>query len=262
MENFKRIEQKPTAKISLPQAEAVISLYKEKFEDNPERIEKLKEIFDVFLEQSLTNSDVYSSKELKASFPWTVVRLQDIAKKLFKKNYKGDQVFNIENTDEEITKNKKLEFIFGSAFAYSHGDAFAFTEEAMHQIIKRLPSAIKALQQGLEPEDFEVFTLGMPTNTFGEISTDFSDNLKKDSYEYMGRLYSEFVTEKTASEKDVKQNIKFYGISMGGGFAAKTGEKLLENKVVTQESENVDGVSVENKPYLQIQSMVPVSMGL
>ena len=253
------MEQAPIEKsespeqLILPHAETAIELYENEYDSEPHNLENLREIYSTITEQALANTEIYSSSELGAAFPASFVRIGDIARALYTKQ-KGEVP---ETTSPEKPRSRK-EFVFGSAFAFSHGDQFVFAEETMHQIIKRIPQALEDLRQGIEPEDFEIYTAGMPTNTLGNISPSFLERLQSDSVEAMSDLYTEFVASKTAnvSTPDHRASIELYGISMGGGFAAKTGEKLVEHGEATQDS-NDDS----SHPYLQIRSMVPVSLG-
>ena len=257
-------EIKPS-EVTLPHAEAAIALYKENFKNEEgleKQIENLKEIFQIFAEQGIANTEVFNSKENGASFPWTVIKMPELVRELYKKNGKEfpTNLKPYSPSDKgERTFAKQQEFIFGSAFAASHGDEFVFAEEAMNQVINHLPRALEDIKAGKEPENFEVFMAGMPTNEFGSISKEFSENLKKDSYEHMGRLYADFVAEKSSGEANGKKAVELYGISMGGGFAAKTGEKLLQKGNATQDFEKLK--AEDSEPFLQIKAMVPVSMG-
>lgn len=248
--------------LSLPHADAAIDLYREKFENNPEHIEKLKQIFGAMLEQGIANTGVFEAKESKAAFPWTVIKLPELARALYAKTLaaRGQNV----PEGRTLKKNEghafehEREFVLGSAFAFSHGDEFVFAEEAMHQVIKRLPAALEDIRNGVTPHDFEVHLVGMPTNTYGAVSSQFSGKLQSNAPEAMGKLYAEFVADKSPTAADGSTAIKLYGISMGGGFAAKAGDTLMISGKMTQDFKQAKDTGL---PLLQIQAMAPVSMG-
>ncbi len=253
--------EKETLGLIVPQAEAEIMMYENEYENNPEHIGKLREIFQILTEQGIQNTQIFHSDEVNASIPWTVIRLPELAKALYEKHASipvQTETTNSQDKNTEHTFAERREYIFATSISVQGADEFGWVEESMHQMIRHLPRAIEDLKNGREPENFETYMMGMPTNTLGEISEEFSNNLKKDPYEYMGRLYADFIS-KQATQIEGKKAIELYGISMGGGFAAKTGEKLIQSGAGTQ---NFGQEGIENTaPFLQIKSMVPVSMG-
>ena len=252
--------------ITLPHADAAITLYKEylagqsaKAERAQEDAAELQEVFNTYVEQALARTEVYESKELGVSFPSSSVNIAELAKALYKKKTGEDSEINEARMPRETLAQKK--FVFGSALGPADGDPFMFAEETMHEIVTRLPQALKDLQEGREPEPFEVYTAGMPTNTLGHISPEFLAQIQADPVDAMSDMYAEFMQSKlpetNTTPSDVQQIVQIYGISMGAGFSARAGEKLLERGQATQDFKQAQ---TKHLPYLQIKAMVPVSL--
>jgi len=163
-----------------------------------------------------------------------------------------------EERNNEGKKSVKRKFVFGSFLTQTNGNPFTFVEEAMHQCIKYLPQALEDLKNGLEPEDIEIYTLGSPTNTLGEMTPEFSSELEKEPIRKLANVYSELVQEKTPpSKQGSKTSVELFGLSMGGGLAAIAGENILETGAFTQDS---DKAEAENLPRVQIRIDAPVSL--
>jgi len=244
--------------IAFPHGEEAVRLFEKEYPGNPELVEKAKEIFEIFFKQEMENIQIFKSKE-GVEFPYTKINLTELAKKLYKENSKEPLKENLEKNIEHSSIEKK--FIFGSFLTTRAGQAFTFTEEAIHQATMNLPRALDDLKNGQEPKDLEVYTLGSPTNLLGKMTPEFFDGLKEDSFRNMGRVYAELIRGKILvadKEKSAKISVELFGISMGAGLAAMTGEKLLETGEFTQEPQPID--KKDRKPFVQIRAEVPVTL--
>ncbi len=251
-ENKEKIE-----KLTFPHGEEAVRSFEKEYPGNKEQVEKVKEIFETFFKQEMENIQIFKSKE-GVEFPYTKISIAKLAKELYAKNAVKPLKDNLEKNNQRTSIEK--EFIFGSFLAVENGTPFTFTEEAMHKAVMYLPRALESLKSGQEPEDREVYTLGSPTNLLGKMTPEFFNGLKEDPFRNLGRVYSELIKEKisSANENNNTTSIELFGISMGAGLAAMTGEKLLEDEQFTQESQPED--TKERKIFLQIKAEVPVTL--
>jgi hypothetical protein len=246
-----------TTGLEFPHADAALELYAQKYEDDPKRLEIIREIFYTFFEQELNHAQIYQSQKFGVAFPFTKINVAELANVLYKKRVPTTE---IPAETQNQMRSGKTEFIFGSFLTTDNGNEFTFTEEAMHQMMKLLPQAIEDLKNGKQPEQSEIFTLGSPTNTVGTMSPEFMKEVEQDTFGTFGKLYAEFI-ENQLNDKAPNQKskiIEFFGISMGAGIAAKTGEDLLETGKVVQDHTTTQA---NDTPYLQIRAEVPVALG-
>jgi hypothetical protein len=260
-QNFNKttIESKEnTGKIAFPHGEEAVRLFEKEYPENLQQIEKAGEIFKTFFEQEMKNITIFKSKE-EVDFPYTHINIGELAKELYSKNSKTPLKEKLEENKEKSILKK--EFVFESFLTTVNGNPFTFVEEAMHQAVMNLPRALENLKNGIEPEDMEVYTLGSPTNLLGTMTRDFYEGIKKDPFRNLGRIYAELIEEKINKElenKKPKIYVELYGISMGAGIAAMTGEKLLENNEFTQETQPEE--TEDRKTFLQIKAVLPVTL--
>ncbi|MDD2693376.1 MAG: hypothetical protein PHY14_00410 [Candidatus Gracilibacteria bacterium] len=184
----------------------------------------------------MENSQVFSTST-NVQFPYTVIDIVSFAKKLLG-----------ETGDITIGKTK-TQYIFGSSLTVAEGDSMVFIEETLHQVIKLLPSVIEAIQSGKPVKNTQIINLGFPTNTKGYITEQFAHDAEKDPYSAFADVYAEFIHSQKSSG-----NIEFFGISMGGNFAIRTAEKLMQSGKYSQDQQS--GV-----PKIQIRAESPVSLG-
>lgn len=263
LETFKEDEKREEIKskeaideIKFPHAEKVIRMFQDKYEEEPEKAEIIKAVLYDFFEQAMENTQIYKSKELGASFPWTVIKTGELAKEVFNKY--SETKFQDSGEKEPEKPISRQEFIFSSGSLMKSGYQFTFIEEAMHQAIVSLLGDLKAIKKGEEPERREIYTLGLPTNELGKISEDFSDKVDRDPFGSMANLQGEFIKTRIPEknyQEEKKEHISFYGVSTGASFAAATGEKLLNEDIVTQSLESEDNV-----PRLSIKMVSPVGL--
>lgn len=256
--------QEASRRITFPHGEAALKLYEKEYGNDPKELKEVRDIFEAFFNQEVANIKVYFSEKFGAAFPYTRIDMSNFAKALYEK-YTGAKagikpLENEKDISEGEQKRIDREFIFGSFLVTTNGNPFTFVEEAIHQCVERFPAALEKIKNGEEPDAFEIFTLGSPTNEIGTMSPKFFEDLKKEPIVELSKVYSEFI-EKNGIKKDNpndKLNLELFGISMGGGIAATTGEKLLENNGFTQDREE----SIKKGlPHVVIRSEVPVSLG-
>jgi hypothetical protein len=245
-------------RIQSPHAEAIINIFKKRFNKNRTNIsiETIRDLAYSFVEHAIENTQIYYSDNFRASFPYTVMRSADLAKVVCShyKTLPKTQARTVNGQQPSPLRKKSIEFVFGSFLNPGNGGQFTFFEEALHQFIKRLPRAIEMMEQGLEPENDEVYIVGSPTNVLGRVSQRFADSIKGGhTFERFGALYAEFVEAMLPKGKDERGNVHvyLYGISMGGSFATQTAEHLISANVITQSRE----ISAsEHIPFAQVRA--------
>ena len=237
--------QEVSRQMKFPYSEGAIKLYEKEYGDNPEEIKRVRDIFDAFFNEEISNIKLYESERYGAAFPYTSIDIGSFAKILYEQyaGRKAEITSSREKIDGEKNHEKEprkidREFVFpGAPFSRNDAGPFHYVEEAMHQCVQRLPTALKNLQDGKEPDEFEIFTFGLPTNELGSMSPDFFEKLKKEPIVELGNILAEFIEKNGIAKEnpDDKLNIELFGISMGAGLAAITGEKLLETGMFTQD---------------------------
>jgi hypothetical protein len=245
-----------------PHGDYGIELYKKEYGENKEEIKKLEDIFTTFLNQEIYNTNIYTSEKFGVSFPYTYVDIKSFSKELYKK-YKTEETIMEEKVPEQLDEKRATrEFIFPGAplnKELSDNGPFHFVGESMHQCIGRLPAAFKKIKNGENPDKFEIFMLGTPINQLGKMSPEFLKKFKENPTEVMSDVFAEFIenNSKTKESENEKLNIELYGISWGGGVAAKTGEKLLETTEFTQDLEKIKNREASR---VDIRAQNPVSL--
>src|SRR5262249_35928349 len=122
----------------------------------------------------------------------------------------------------------KQEFVFGTSVTTTEGNQFNFVEEAMHQCVKYLPAALKAVNEGRNPEDREIYTLGMPTNVLGYIPLQFAYQLRCDPIGKLSEVYAELIDKEMNKFSNLGARVvELYGVSMGASLAVRIGERLI-----------------------------------
>ena len=238
-------------------AAAVVDAFDRQFghEASDERRELVQEILKAFFDETLRNADMYSSSEkYEVKYPWGVIDTGTIAKKLYEKTTKTKigslkpyaEYLQEKGIQTEPSENK--EFIFGSLLFPMHGTPFLYQEEALHQVIKCLPSAFEAIAAGYEPETMKVYTLGSPTNLLGTMSDKLLKKVGAEgAFAAFGSLYAEQIESILSQDSSPRSSVLLSGTSLGGALVTETARHLLESedKMVTQKPE-------EQKPKLRI----------
>lgn len=250
--------EKKDEKIAFPHGEEATRLFEKEYPGNPDRIKKVEDIFNTFFKQEMENIAIYKSKE-GIEYPYTSINTANLAKELYKK-YSGKTLpQKLERNTEQ--SSIKREFVLESFLTTTNGNPFTFCEEAMHQAVMNLPRALENLKNGIEPENVEVYTLGSPTNLLGKMTPKFYEGLKDEPFKKLGEIYAELIKEKIGNinnDSNAKTFVELYGISMGAGIAAMTGEKLLEDENFTQEKQPND--AKDKKVEVDIRAVLPVTL--
>jgi len=258
--NIAERESGPHLLNMFPWGDAGLDEYAKARTDAPEKVALMKEVMYTFLDQEIQNTRIYESRG--ASFPYTVIRIKDLARAL----YNAERTSVAEPTNEvgrassaeAVPSTKHVEFVMTSVLATVHGHPFTFCEEAIHQTMRALPAALTALENGEESEDIEIYTLGFPTNELGTMDAPFTDAMVESPFKTLGSLYGESV-EKLALEskkQNQKMELVFTGVSMGANFAAEAATALLDKGLVTQSREDA---SIE-QPHLTLNLYTPAGL--
>lgn len=234
-----------------PWGDAGLHEYAKARKETPENIAAMKEVIYTFLDQEVQNTRIFESPG--ASFPYTVIRVADLARALYRAS--SGEVAST-NMPEGALPKKHIEFVMTSALLTIHGHPFTFCEEAMHQTMRALPTALEALENGEEPEDIEVYTLGFPTNELGSMEEDFTNAMVEAPFKTLGSLYGESVETLALKNlnPDQQTELVFSGVSMGANFAAEAAVMLLDKGLVTQSREET------KKPHLTLNLYTPAGM--
>lgn len=237
--------------IRFPGAEAAISVYLEQYKGETSRAKILKKVFGEFLEQELKRTRVFKSEQSGVQFPYTSIKTGELARAVYEKILGG----KLPPADSKLPAPRKQEFVFGTSILVEEGNQFTFMEVAMHECIKHLPSALRDLKDGKIPEEYEIFTLGMPTNTFGNIPPEAAEKICNNPSDELGRVYAEMVASEMRREAEPPKTVELFGMSLGASLAVRTGESLVEKRVATQNPK------AAGLPYLQIRVEAPVALG-
>ena len=232
-----------------PYGEAAIEAYLEKYPEEQEHAETLRSLFAEFAREEIDRTKLYTA-ESGVEYPYTSVKVSEFAKKLYR-DYRKKELGAL----LAASSAPRQEFVFGTSIITAEGNEFNVVEEAMHQCVMHLPAALQALDEGREPDEHEIFTLGMPTNVLGRIPPNAADRFKAAPYEEMGKLYAEQI-EKIANGSKPR-SIELYGTSLGASIAVRTGEVLIDTQAASQD---VDARE-RGAPLLQIRVENPVALG-
>jgi hypothetical protein len=252
-----------TGELIFPHGEFGIKEYEKEYGNNPEEINKVRDIFNTFLSQEISNVQIYNSQKYGVSFPYTSININNFSKEIYEK-YTGKKpsikILEDISNKSDGKKNISYEYIFPGAPLNADlvdNGPFHFAGESMHQCIGKLPAALEKIKNGEEPDNFEIFMLGTPTNEYGTMSTEFLEKFEKNPTSVMSEVFAEFI-EKNNTEKNSENNnlsTELYGVSWGGGLSALTGEKLLESDTYTQNQEEKN-----DKELIIIRAQNPVSL--
>lgn len=251
-------ESNPHLVEDFPWGDAGLDEYAKARKDSPEKIAVMKEVLYTFLDQEIKNTSIFEAQG--ASFPYTVIRVKELAKALYKAYNPTfpNRSNESEKTHEKELSKKHVEFVMTSVLATVHGHPFTFCEEAIRQSMRALPSALEALENGEEPEDIEIYTLGFPTNELGTMNESFTNAMVASPFKTLGSLYGETVETLALRNRqsNKKVNLTFTGFSMGANFAAEAATALIEKGLVTQSQED----SSSQLPHLSLNLYIPAGL--
>lgn len=261
-ERANQVERTESVHVRIPWEEEASRAYAEHAADHPEHIPYVREALRALFEESLSNMRLYSSDTLRASFPYTHVSVAKVAKSLLHKH--GHVLANRtpagspHQDDEKQTasERKHTTFLFGSVMKSFHGQGLTFSEEVIRQVMKRLPAALEAVRAGREPEDFEIYTLGFPTNELGHMDPSFLESARHEPFKAIGALYAESIKKEIGAEGDAdkRRDVTFSGVSMGCNFAAEAADILLREQALTQARGN------QQLPHLALRFYSPTGL--
>jgi len=273
MESFIFKSKKPESNITenkerpkelvFPHSEYGIKEYEKKYGNNPEEINKVRDIFNTFLSQEISNVQIYNSQKYGVSFPYTSININNFSKEIYEK-YTGKKpsIKTSEDTTNIVSDKKNIsrEYIFPGAPLNTDlidNGPFHFAGESMHQCIGKLPAALEKIKNGEGPDNFEIIMLGTPANEYGIMSEEFLEKFEKNPTLVMSEVFAEFIEKNnvTKNSENNKLSTELYGISWGGGLSALTGEKLLESDVYTQDPDKAN-----DKELIVIRAQNPVSL--
>ena len=214
--------------------------------------ETARDLIYTFIEEEISNAKMYTSEKESVTFPYTMIDIGELSKKLYMRY--ADMLPEL-HPDPENTPAASKEFIFQSFLSTENGHIFTFFEEAFHELIKKLRTALEKIKNGQEPDHDEVYTVGSPTNVLGTVSEDFVKKTKEGkAFDAFGDLYAEFVQTQLPQSEEGQNSIpvELFGISIGGSIATKTAERLLAEGSVSQSPEDEEDVTDRSKPRLSV----------
>lgn len=221
---------------------------------------------DEYLYNLVTNTKIYLSQEFNASFPFTVIRLSDIAEAIYRKigspktcNCYRCQLATDYFACETIQQQKRPQkvFIFGTIFSTGSGHPYHWMEHGIDQIAKRISGALHSLMCGKAPKDFEVYGIGSPAGELGSLSDKFVMQAGDKPFSHLGKLYAEFIhsLESNGPKDQLQAVLRLWGVSMGASIAASTAQMLIENK---QASQSFKDAALAHIPVVRVNMQVPV----
>jgi len=228
-----------------------------KFDEDAKTLESVQDFLEKYFEEAIANTRLYSSEKLGASFPYTVVRLRDVAQAMHAKfSAHIESATQGEARTADSKSLSKKEIIFGTFFDVRAGHPYHWIERGIDDMSKRLPEALGRVSRGEEPEDFEVYGVGSPAGELGIVSEDFVRATGDHPFEHFGELYAEFVDslKHTGSDKSPAA-IQLWGVSMGASLAATTAMRLIEQGRATQSREEA---SQKSLPVVNVTMQMPV----
>ena len=205
-------------RMAFPWGEEAIEIYKKEYGNNPDEIETVRKILDIFFNQEVENIALYESKE-GATLPYTRISVGDLAKALYEKQTGKKAEIKTEENGTMVESDKRhirREFVFpGGPLSQIDNGLFHYVEEAIHQCMMHLPVALEDLRNGREPETHEIFTFGTPINEFGTMSPQFFEALKVDPTGTMSKVFAEFIEKNGLVKNNIEDqlNIELYGLS-------------------------------------------------
>lgn len=238
--------------------------------DSLDTIALIHSLIDEYLTQLVANTQLYFSKEFGATFPYTVVKLSDIAVTLYQKM--GIRERDRINQNDYITTENgsprfiyrepsrpQKEFIFGTSFSIRSGHPYHWIEHGIDQIAKKLPVALIDLSRGDIPQDFEIYGIGNPAGELGSLSDQCLMQAREQPFEYLGVLYAEFINSlQHQNSADCRSPlIRLWGVSMGATIASTTAHSLIQKKQATQ---SFRGAAQYCIPLVRVFMLVPVAI--
>jgi hypothetical protein len=205
-----------------PNGENAIDSFKRALGEKPgsERIRTLRDLMNRFSTTEVDNFNIFTTKD-GVSFPYTSINIKEFVKKVYRA-YSGKKLLKLKPN----SNSKEKYFVFTSSPLPQNGHPFTFVEKAMQLTIEKLLDMIKDVEEGREPQDFEVITLGFPTNSrWGQITNEYAEKMKADAFGTLGETYFDLIK---FYQFDFHTKCTFYGFSMGGNIAIETAKRAIE----------------------------------
>lgn len=256
MEGFKpelpKVEEESRKETGIPVIDATMKRC-EALENDEEILERVKLYLEEYLTEEINNTRIFSSEKYDVSFAYTVVRLRDIAEKIFDR-LALPMLEPRSESQEEAGGASKKEVIFGTFFSVGVGHPYHWMEHGMDQIAKKIPESLRRLSRGQEPEDVEIYGVGSPCGELGIVSDDFLEETGDKPFDKLGEVYAEFVSQLNLDDEK-KKTIDLWGVSMGASMAATTANSLIENNQATQD---INESEEESIPLVRAVMYMPV----
>lgn len=236
--------------------------------DSQDVIAIIHSVVEEYLDQMVANTQIYSSRDFGAAFPYTVIRLSDIAKAIYKKigSPNIDKINHIDCISEEIRSclsyrergRPQKKFIFGTSFSIFSGHPYHWAEHGIDQIVKKIPEAILHLSRGEITQDFEIYGVGNPVGELGSLSDAFVIQAGKQPFEHLGMLYASFINtlQNQQSVGQYSPLLQLWGVSMGAYIAATTAYTLIQKKQAHQSFKDTVQPHI---PLVRVTMQVPVT---
>lgn len=234
--------------------------------DSSDIIAQIKLFMDEYFAHMVAHTQIYVSQEFSASFPYTVIRLSEIAEAIYRKigspssggcfqDHLMSEYFESCETLPHKNRPQKV-FLFGTIFSTGSGHPYHWVEHGIDQIAKRIPEALRVLMCGKTPKNFEIYGIGSPAGELGSLSDKFVMQAGRQPFVHLGKLYAEFIH--SLEENGVKELppaiLRLWGVSMGASIAASTAQTLIENK---QASQSFEVATLTHIPVVRVNMLVP-----
>lgn len=241
----KRVETPPRHRLDVfPWGDALLDRYAEDHEADSRSIETLREVFYTYLDRALSESKVFRS-ESGVAYPYTRVSLRDLAEDVFRANDGVGMSGDLVPGEPDPIKREFL--MTGFPTTSVTGGPFEFSEMALHNFVALLPRALEDLRAGREVRDYTLYTLGYPTNEFGDLPAAALEEFEKEPLAAIGRWYAELIERELAAipaDRYAEARVALTGVSTGASIAAETGSRLLADAAVTQDAGDLPRLSV------------------
>lgn len=185
-----------------------------------ERIKILKDLMNRFFKEEVDNFNIFTTSN-DVSFPYTSINISGFAKEVYK-TYSKKKLPKLKPN----SNLKEKYFIFTSSPLLQNGHPFTFVEKAMQLTIRGLSDAIKDIEEGREPQDFEVITLGFPTNSrWGQVTKEYAERMRTDAFGTLAETYFNLIK---TYQLNFDTRYTFYGFSMGGNITIETAKRVIK----------------------------------
>jgi hypothetical protein len=202
----------------------------------PRALEIMRSLLDEYVEENLEGSRMFGNLESEgARFPYSKLSVRNFAKRAYARYAGKEPVIRTEGAERPVRK----EFTFSTFLTFEGGSPFVLHERHHQRLLEKLPEALLALERGEEPEEYEIYSIGSPSNILGEVSEAFMEKVRAgNAFDAFGELYGGFIASQIPEDERQRAHtsLYLYGVSMGASMALKAGEYLLQQDLVYQPS--------------------------